>query len=231
MAGSWPPAQRLTREVDSCSALSASEAAKSELALLEGVARLGDEPARRIGIFPAVGAQPAIVDLGQVLLRPAQHVLDLPGRLRVVGRLAGAQQRRGPAWRPARRPRRAPVAVLDRRLGGGVGRPVARRPRRRPLHGGRRAPRRPVAAARSGTTTGPTIRGGTLGTARGTGAGAAAITFFVHPVASAKRGQHDGSRPARARRGHPEEGTRSSAAARRAGHVSSDVRQPGAAGS
>ena len=35
----------------------------------------------------------------------------------------------------------------------------------------------------SGTTTGPTIRGGTLGTASGTGAGAAAITFFVQPLA------------------------------------------------
>ena len=89
--------------------------------------------------FRPLAAQAAIVDLGEVLLRPAEHILDLPGRLGVVGRLAGAEQR---GRRRRRRRSRlgalgaGPLRILDRRLGGRIGRPAAGRFRRRPLHGG-----------------------------------------------------------------------------------------------
>ena len=135
---------------------------------------------------PAVGGQAAIVDLGEVLLGPAQHLLDLLGRLDVVGRVAGAQQRRRRRGRGCRLGAfgARPLRILDGGLGGGSGGRLAARAG---LDAGRWAGAVGASATgcgrSSGTTTGPTIRGGTLGTARGTGGGAAAITFLVHPVA------------------------------------------------
>ncbi len=236
MGRSRPLTQRLTRDVERASALSAIESAKTSWRFSRASPAWVMNRRAVSACFPAVGAQAAIVDLGEVLLGPAQHFLDLLGRLDVVGRVAGAQQRRRRRRprRPARRLRRAPVA--DPR------RPSRRRDRAAGWRHGPAAtpaagPAWPGASATgcgrsSGTTTGPTIRGGTLGTARGTGGGAAAITFLVHPVAVSDSAATTTAVGQPARDGVIRIGTGRLIGKRRAmaGHVSSDVRLPVAAG-